>query len=189
MIRTSESHPLRIDTLRLTNGARIGMTLCPGKHQDGALSGNWRRDLQADIDVIGDTGAKLLVTLFEDFEFDFLQVRDLPEVAAESGLEWLHLPIVDQRAPDASFETAWKAGAAKRLHQMLDAGDMFVLHCMGGLGRTGTIAARLLIERDESAENAISRVRNVRKRAIETPEQQHWLHAYESSPDRVRWPG
>ena len=45
-IQTSQTHPLRIDSVRTPGGGRIGLTLCPGKHQTGALTGDWQRDLE-----------------------------------------------------------------------------------------------------------------------------------------------
>ncbi|MGH7084161.1 MAG: hypothetical protein ACREFN_04140 [Acetobacteraceae bacterium] len=53
---------------------------------------------------------------------------------------------------------------------------MFV-HCKGGLGRTGTIAARLLIECGRQPHEAMAIVRRARPRTIETPEQETWLLA------------
>ncbi len=43
---TSHTHPLRIDDADIPGvpGA-IGITLCPGKVQSGAVSGSWERDL------------------------------------------------------------------------------------------------------------------------------------------------
>ena len=173
--RTSESHPLRIDFVRpLSAPGKIGMTLCPGKHQHNGLSGRWRRDLAPDIKSIIDTGATALVTLVERHELDYLGVSDLGQRCQESGLEWLHLPIEDQCAPDESFELLW-AQVGVKLHSSLRSGDVFVLHCMGGLGRTGTVAARLLVELVESPESAIERVRDARRGAIETRVQEDYI--------------
>ena len=51
---------------------------------------------------------------------------------------------------------------------MLRGGGDIVVHCKGGLGRAGMIAARLLVELGMAPEQAIKEVRNVRKGAIET---------------------
>ncbi len=60
-------------------------------------------------------------------------------------MEWHHLPIIDADIPREPFDAAWpQVGPVLRAH--LAAGHRIVLHCLGGLGRTGTIAARLLIE-------------------------------------------
>lgn len=173
--RTSESHPLRIDFVKpLSAPGKIGITLCPGKQQDDGLSGKWRRDLASDIRRIIDTGAAALVTLVESHELDYLGVPELGQHCQETGLKWHHLPIEDQCAPDESFELLWvQVGVI--LRSSLRDGDVFVLHCMGGLGRTGTVAARLLIELGESPESAIERVRDARRGAIETRVQEDYV--------------
>jgi protein-tyrosine phosphatase len=51
---------------------------------------------------------------------------------------------------------------------------------MGGVGRTGTVAACALVAAGADAEQAISRVRAVRHpTAVETAEQEAFVHAYE----------
>jgi ADP-ribosyl-[dinitrogen reductase] hydrolase len=50
-----------------------------------------------------------------------------------------------------------------------------VIHCKGGLGRTGTIAARLLIEFGADATNAIQSVRKARPGAIENNLQEYYV--------------
>jgi len=46
---------------------------------------------------------------------------------------------------------------------------------MGGYGRTGMVAARLLIEFGVEPEEAIARVRSARPGAIEMPQQEAWV--------------
>jgi ADP-ribosyl-[dinitrogen reductase] hydrolase len=175
VIKTSESHPLRVDFVKpLSAPGKIGMTLCPGKHQDDGISGKWRRDLASDIRSIIDTGATALVTLVESHELDYLHVPHLGQQCQGAGLEWHHLPIEDQCAPDEPFELLW-AQVGVKLRTSLRDGEVFVLHCMGGLGRAGTIAARLLVELGESPESAIERVRDARRGAIETRVQEDYV--------------
>ena len=50
--KTSESYPLRIAEIILDEQQKIGFSLCPGKTQDGAMSGNWKRDLEMDLERI-----------------------------------------------------------------------------------------------------------------------------------------
>ena len=58
----------------------------------------------------------------------------------------------------------------------LDAGENILVHCRGGLGRAGMIAARLLVETGGvEPEVAIERVRAVRPGAIETGAQERWV--------------
>lgn len=62
MPRTSTTHPLHIAELSPGPGmGRIGITLCPGKHQPDALTGDWQRDLATDVAAIADGGGALVV--------------------------------------------------------------------------------------------------------------------------------
>lgn len=177
LVRTSQTHPLRIDTLTLTNtAARIGLTFCPGKRQRDAMTGVWERDLDTDLAAIRDWGATHLLTLIEAHEFVELGVEALPERTAAAGLSWHHAPIVDSEIPDAAFEAHW-ADLGTQLHAALDRGESLVVHCKGGLGRAGIITARLMIERREVADAAetIRRVRGMRPDAIENARQEAFL--------------
>jgi ADP-ribosyl-[dinitrogen reductase] hydrolase len=49
------------------------------------------------------------------------------------------------------------------------------VHCRGGLGRAGTVAARLLAELGMAPADAISRVRAVRPGAIQTQAQREYV--------------
>jgi len=115
-----------------------------------------------------------VVTLVEAPEMAELGVSDLPRAVKAAGMIWFHLPIPDLGVPDAYALEDWRA-MSRRLHAMLEAGAKVLIHCRGGLGRAGTIAALLLIERGASAGQALRRVRAVRKGAIETNSQEAWL--------------
>ena len=162
-IRTSIAHPLGIDAIRCDAGL-LGMTLCPGKKGSSSYGAPWDRDLSLDIRAIVEWGATSLVSLMEDFEFSKLGVADPGDVAEAAGLQWHHLPIKDADIPDERFERLW-IYSGHVLRRKLRSGEKIVLHCRGGLGRTGTIAARLLIECGIAPEEAVRTVRKSRKGA------------------------
>jgi ADP-ribosyl-[dinitrogen reductase] hydrolase len=170
--------PLRIDAVTVPGtGGLIGMTICPGKDEYAGLgipSGPWKRDLDLDLQIIRDWDTQALVTLIEQFEFELLSVPELPEKARELGIRWLHLPIVDVWVPDKAFEEEWET-AGGELRRILREGGRIVLHCRGGLGRTGLVAARLLIEFGMAPQEAIRRVRAARPGAIQTREQEEYV--------------
>ena len=172
--RTSEDSPIRIATVTPGDGhGRIGITLCPGKTDPHGMSGAWARDLDTDLDAIQRWGATAVVTLIEDHEFDLLRVRDLPGKVRDRHMEWWHLPIEDGKSPPArAFEDGW-AVAGEALRDRLRLGFDVLVHCRGGLGRAGTIAARLLVELGERPGGAIRRVREVRPGAIEVTQEAH----------------
>ena len=175
--KTSRSHPLQIATVDIGQGmGRVGITFCPGKIQDSAFSGRWSRDLSADMDAIRDWGAAAVVTLVEDHELIALQVTGMREAVESRHMAWHHLPITDVSVPDERFLGGWqKAGAA--LRHRLNNGFDIVVHCKGGLGRAGMVAATLLVELGLAPVEAIKRVRAVRPGAIETVAQEAFVRS------------
>jgi ADP-ribosyl-[dinitrogen reductase] hydrolase len=171
-IRTSRNSPLQIAELVLgPDEGRLGLTICPGKKDPPR---QWNRDLTEDIRAIRAWGASMVVTLIEDHEFRLLAVEDLGQLVRDHGLDWMHLPIRDVDVPDQHFEDLWKTASAT-LHARLDRGDRILIHCRGGLGRTGLVAGRMLVERGSEPRAAIRRVRAVRPGAIETAAQERYV--------------
>jgi protein-tyrosine phosphatase len=172
-LRTSETDPLWIAEIP-TGGGVIGVTLCPGKRGASVFGQGWARDLATDVAAIARWGATAVVTLIEDHEFEMLGVQGLPQAVRAAGMEWHHLPIVDVSAPDERFERAWPQ-TWSRLRGRLGSGERVVVHCRGGLGRAGTVAALILVECGELPAVAIERVRTARPGAIETAGQERWV--------------
>jgi len=172
----SINSPLRIDSVESPGGGLIGMTICPGKKFRRGQTGDWYRDLDLDINAISQWRADAVVTLIERHEFTLLRVPGLGEAVEAAGIQWHHLPIRDGSVPDDLFETLW-VYSGHRLRSMLAAGGRVLVHCQGGLGRSGMIAARLLVEMGIKADDAIRRVRNARPGTIETSAQEEYVRA------------
>ncbi len=174
MIRTSDTHPLQIAAADAGVGrGKTGVTLAPGKSDRFAIGGPWARDLGADLDAVAARGARTIVTLLEQHELAHLAITRLGEEVQRRGMEWLHLPIPDVSTPGPEFEARWPE-VSRHLRSRLDEGENILIHCRGGVGRSGMVAARLLAESGVDAEEAIARVRAVRPGAIETWEQEQW---------------
>ena len=174
MKQTSQTDPLRIDSVRVNPfGGEIGMTLCPGKKVVSSVSGEWDRDLDADLAVIAGWGATVLLSLIEPHEFETLGVAQLRQ-GLPGGIVHYVLPIVDGAVPSGTWERAW-ADAGPQIRERLALGERIVIHCRGGLGRAGMVAARLLIEFGEAPVTAIRRVRAARPGAIENRRQEEYV--------------
>lgn len=174
--KTSMSDPLQIAEIHVREHSWMGLTFCPGKKQPTAMTGPWDRDLATDLDAIEAWGADAVVTLMEQHELSLAQVAELGDAVEARGIEWYHLPIRDVDVPDEQFESRWIYAGLRLRHRLASKGRVLV-HCRGGIGRTGTIAARLLVELGEEPALAIALVREARPGAIETRDQERHVLA------------
>lgn len=177
-MRTSETHPLYISEVTVPGASgRIGITFCPGKKGESFTGPDWDRDLHADLDQITRWGARKIITLLEDHEFEMLGVPGLGDAIKARGLEWIHMPIQDGAAPEARSDAEWE-GIRLRFADTLRQGESILVHCRGGLGRAGTVAALLLMDQGIGWQEAMALVRSVRPGAVETNEQEKYIADY-----------
>ncbi len=101
---------------------------------------------------------------------EMLGISALPSLLQSRDIEWHHLPIRDVNIPDHLFEEKW-IESGYRLRSILTYGGKILLHCRGGIGRTGTIAARLLVEFGFKPSDAVALVRQTRPGTIENAAQ------------------
>jgi len=177
LISASVSNPLYVDSVKVPAGdGRIGMTICPGKICH-APYGIHKRDLASDLEVIRAWGAEILVSLIEELEYEEYGVGDMGSMIPE-GIKHIKLPIRDMDIPDARWERQW-ASVGPEIRGVLRRGGRVCVHCLGGLGRTGTVAARLLVEFGMDPERAIQEVRTARPGAIQTQAQERYVYSFE----------
>lgn len=122
------------------------------------------------------SSCKLLIILLEKGElppgaWDLLEAQ-----AAEISLPLRHMPIPDYQAPDASFEAAWEA-LQPDLTSILSAGQTVALSCHYGAGRSGTMAACLLLDAGQSLDVAVNSLRSAFPDSIESECQLDWLRS------------
>ena len=121
-----------------------------------------------------------IVTLVEDKEIaNLCDKKFFVRKIYLHNLKWIHIPIVDLKAPNHKFMDKWQTTKVLLKNDLIE-GKNIVLHCMGGKGRSGTIAAILLIEFGEKHKEAIEIVREKRKGAIETKEQEDFILSYKN---------
>ena len=98
---------------------------------------------------------------------------------------YIQFPIIDGGVPDFDSSMYWRDVLSQELQMHLRNGKKILIHCRGGLGWTGTIATRLLVDLvgsdgidgtcGISAEDAISIVTKCRNGAIKNSIQENWI--------------
>ncbi len=177
---TSESHPIRVDVVADDSlPGRLGLTLAPGKRVVGTITPwSWERDLETDLgDLRKRFGTDVLVSLLRPYEYELLGIRELGDRAQRHGMEFRSFGIDDMCVPRPSEQPAFQRLIAD-LHDTLAAGRNVTVHCRGGLGRSGLVAACVLVHGGDSPDSAVARVRRHRPGAIQTREQLRYVRDF-----------
>jgi len=137
-------------------------------------SGEWWRDLEHDVKRLReDHGCDVFLLLVEDHELGLTRTKGLPTAFERQGIELRRDPVVDMNVP--TDRAAYRA-TLEGLTADLRAGKSVVVACRGGLGRTGTAVACLLVGEGMEPEAAIRLTRASRKNTIEGGVQVDWVH-------------
>lgn len=124
----------------------------------------------ADLEELRSQGFEVVVSLLR--EEDQQPNYDVAKAKA-MGLSRYSIPVRDFHAP-----TVDQLIEFSELVDGLAGSVRILIHCQGGMGRTGTFAAAYWIARGSSVEEAITRIRKARMHAIETQEQEGVLKEF-----------
>jgi protein-tyrosine phosphatase len=137
---------------------------CGGDWLEEEMAG-W---LRAGIDIV-------LSLLTPEEEQDLELKREAHEAKAR-GMKFASLPIPDRQVPNSESEVS---AALDRLEADLSAGKNVVVHCWQGIGRTGLVAACMLVTTGLTPEAAVKTLSAARGNAVpETAEQRRWIDHY-----------
>ena len=121
----------------------------------------------ADLLYLKEQGIRNLVTLTE---------RPLePEHLESTGVDSLHIPVGDMRAPEMPQLQTF----VEHVDACLKDNRPVAVHCLAGIGRTGTFLACYLVYCGATAEQAIVEVRTKRPESIESEKQEQAVHQFE----------
>jgi protein-tyrosine phosphatase len=156
---------------------RLGLTILPGKHgvsfrYPGRV---YRRDVRQDFALLRDAGVEWLVLLVDDAELRTWGDTDIVSIGSSAGVTVLRHPIPDGQPPASVAEMETILGEIREGRR---AGNVAVA-CMGGVGRSGTVAACALLWAGMTPDTAIATVRAVRHpTAVETAEQERFVRSF-----------
>lgn len=145
-ILTSKNNPLTIGWAPLppSCAGALGLTIAPGRR---GLSFDGRtmheRNLGSDLLQLRDRHrVRRLVCCLEDRELSHHWITGLVSRAAAVGIEVQRLPIQDGGTPT---DVRALEQLLQELAQVVRT-DRVVVHCLGGLGRSGLVAGCLLVD-------------------------------------------
>lgn len=151
------SHPFTV--LPLANGSRFVFTPCPGTQGS---------DLLQSIQSLRDADCSAVITVLTNDEIKSLKVPDLSQQVISSGLQWFQLPIEDDTSPKDQFLERFHT-IKSTLLSLLATQKTIAIHCSGGSGRTGLMAAILLLEYGIGWADVKSLIQSVRPKALTLP--------------------
>ena len=147
---------------------RLALTPCPGTQE---------ASLEMSLTQLKDAGVTALITLLSDQEIESAGLEHFFEAIEKVGLDSFHLPVPDDDLPGETFENQWQA-LLPEIEQHLNANHAVAIHCMGGSGRTGLIAGRLMLNQGFSSEEIISQIRALRPKAFSMDVQKHYINRF-----------
>ena len=145
-------------------------------------NGDWLED---EIYGLSMLGVNIVVSLLDFGEILELGLREEKKICESNGIEYISFPIKDRSVPESPAHTVQ---LVHNLHLKLLAGQNMVIHCRAGIGRSGLMAACLLVHAHESPSKAFARISKARRLNVpDTQEQKDWVskiyHFYEKKTD------
>ena len=153
------------------------LTAGPWPGRLGILSrprgGDWLED---EVRGWSRLGIDVVVSLLTPDEMEEFELKDEARACLGSGVEFVNLPVPDRGVPPSRKAVL---DLTSRLDTHLSNGKTVGIHCRQGLGRSGLLAACLLVATGMSPVAAFERLSAARGRTVpETREQREWVERF-----------
>ncbi|WP_153770397.1 dual specificity protein phosphatase family protein [Labrenzia sp. CE80] len=120
------------------------------------------------------SACEILIVLVERQEVPEDAWSCLETATTKHGIRLVHLPIRDYEVPDQDFMETWDAMKVE-ITGILTRGSTIALSCHYGAGRSGTMAASMLIDQGHTLNEAVALIRSKFAESIESTKQLDWL--------------
>lgn len=157
------THPF--DILSLDNGAKFIFTPCPGTKDISVAES---------LQTFKGVGAQAVITMMTMPELIENKAEQIPTLCADLEMDWYQLPVEDSCAPEEPFAQAF-ARHKSTLLDLIKSGATIVIHCHGGSGRTGLMAAILMLESGYDAQEIKTKIQQLRPKSLKSPVQVNYL--------------
>jgi protein-tyrosine phosphatase len=136
------------------------------------VAGEW---IEEEFHGISHFGIQCLVSLLEEHEIKELGLSSAANLCTLNGIHFIHFPIKDRGVPPPSAKIF---DVIEDVYQRILSGENTVIHCRAGIGRTGLLAASVLVKHGHSPTDAFHMVSTARRVDVpETPEQSEWVRS------------
>ena len=127
------------------------------------------------IEKLHDLDVHTIVVLLPKEDIFDIYEENLLDIYRKNNFDVLHYPIEDFDVP-VDFDDHHLT--IKKIIHKLQSNKNVLIHCTAGLGRTGLMAASLLITLGRNVQYSINYVRTVRHGSVETEGQEIFLYRY-----------
>ena len=134
------------------------------------VSGEWVDD---EFKGIAQHGIDLIVSLLEVEEARDLGLAAEAKLCAQHGMQFHQFPIKDRGLPVSMKEFLC---FTKMLFEKVTGGAHIVIHCRAGIGRTGIVAAGVMMHSGVNPEDGVKQISSARRVDVpDTQEQLDWV--------------
>ncbi|WP_442683760.1 phosphatase domain-containing putative toxin [Stenotrophomonas sp. JC08] len=158
--------PLPPGVLPASRGPNGFHWLIPGKLAGHPMPGAML-PIEHDLGLLRDVGITLLINLTE---------KPMTQAMIPArGLRTVHMSVKDGNAPPLM----WMKMLLTQIERFMRQGEVVGVHCLAGLGRTGTVLGAWLVREGLTADEALRRLRVIEPGFVQSQVQEELLHELE----------
>ena len=161
----------------------LGLCRAPGRNEVNPLSKDKHLNLKEDIQNFVKLNVKVIICLLNKYELSHIgiELKIYKEICQYNEINLIVFPIIEMSIPETKIEKI-DSEIIDPIFEDLNNKKRVVIHCRGGIGRAGTIAALILLKSDslKSSDETFVYLRKTRhEKCVESAKQENYVRAYE----------